>query len=42
MTEITEFKVHKKNEGADDLVNHPKHYELPNGVEVFEVITGSL
>ena len=38
MTEITEFKVHKKNESLDDLVNHPKHYELPNGIEVFDVI----
>lgn len=41
MTEISDFKVHKKDEGLNDLVNHPKHYELPNGVEVFDVISGS-
>ena len=25
-----------------DNVNHPKHYELPNGIEVFDVIAGAM
>lgn len=25
-----------------DNVNHPKHYELPNGIEVFDVIAGAI
>lgn len=25
-----------------DTVNHPKHYELPNGIEVFDVIAGAM
>ena len=25
-----------------DNVNHTKHYELPNGIEVFDVIAGAM
>ena len=25
-----------------DNVNHPKHYELSNGIEVFDVIAGAM
>lgn len=39
MTEINEYGVYKmKKETNYDSVNNPRHYDLGNGMEVFDVI----